>query len=257
MRYFIVFLCLFFSISYAQTGSDSIVFKPKIKGTVLNEKTLLPMINVHILNTTKINGTITNGSGLFEIEAVANDTLLVSSLGFETLKVIVTNDWIKNNNSILKLTEKIYVLNDIVVYNYKLTGYLEVDAKLIPVNDNYLANIEGLKMMYEIGDKSPSALTKVIGSVLNPIDFLYNTFSRKSKQMKKLKQLKADDEIRNLLATKFDRITLSSLLELDINDIPIILEKCNYSDNFIKTANDLQVLDAINSCYEEHKILNK
>ena len=45
--------------------------------------------------------------------------------------------------------------------------------------------------------------------------------------------------------------------QLQQDDIPLILENCNYSEYFIKTANDLQIMDAINSCYEEYKILKK
>lgn len=75
--------------------------------------------------------------------------------------------------------------------------------------------------------------------------------------MKKLKEMKKDDTVRNLLASKYDRETLAALLEIDKDDIPLILQNCNYSEYFIKTANDLQIMDAINSCYEEYKILNK
>ena len=42
--------------------------------------------------------------------------------------------------------------------------------------------------------------------------------------------------------------------EADIQDI---LSNCNYSKSFIKTANDLQILDAISGCYEEYKVLNR
>jgi hypothetical protein len=47
------------------------------------------------------------------------------------------------------------------------------------------------------------------------------------------------------------------MLGIDKKEIPEILERCNYSESFIKTANDLQVLDAINDCYEEYKILKR
>ncbi|MDX1326677.1 MAG: carboxypeptidase-like regulatory domain-containing protein, partial [Arenibacter sp.] len=40
-------------------------------------------------------------------------------------------------------------------------------------------------------------------------------------------------------------------------DIDDILSNCNYSQSFITTANDLQILDAISSCYEEFKVLNR
>jgi hypothetical protein len=68
--------------------------------------------------------------------------------------------------------------------------------------------------------------------------------------------MKKDDTVRNLLESKFDRETLAVLL-VSIKEIPEILQRCNYSDSFIKTANDLQIMDAISGCYEEYKILKK
>ena len=37
----------------------------------------------------------------------------------------------------------------------------------------------------------------------------------------------------------------------------LALRNCNFSDSFILTANDLQILDAISGCYEEFKVLNR
>ena len=75
--------------------------------------------------------------------------------------------------------------------------------------------------------------------------------------MRKLRQMKADDNIRNLLQSKFDRETLMAVLQLERNDLDMILNNCNYSDQFIRTANDLQILDAISECYEQYKVLNR
>jgi len=244
-------------MTFSQTEKDTIEVAKKVKGMVVNNETLLPMSNVHVINTTKVLGTTTNGSGQFEIEGVVNDTIIFTYLGFETVKTVITNDWVKTNNTKIKLTEKVYILEEIKVSQYNLTGYLEVDTKIIPVNDNYRANIAGLLASYEVGEKSPNAMSRVVRSVLNPADFLYNTFSKKSKEMKKLKQMKANDDIRKLLATKYDRETLASLLEISKDDIPLILQKCNYSEDFIKSANDLQILDAISGCYEEYKMLKR
>jgi hypothetical protein len=69
--------------------------------------------------------------------------------------------------------------------------------------------------------------------------------------------MKQDDEIRNLLQSKYDRETLVALLGLDPPEIDEILRRCQYSKTFIETANDLQVLDAISECYEEYKVLNR
>ena len=255
MRYFVVFLFALIS-NFCFSQSDSLV--TNLKGTVIHNETKLPMGNVHVINASRVKGTVTSPSGTFEIGAKVNDTLLFSYLGYETVKVKVTNDWIKQNPTKIYLTEKEYVLNEVVVAKYNLTGYVEVDTRLIPVSDDsYRYSISGLKAGYEGGAGKPGAISKILGSISNPADFLYNVFGKRPKEMKKLKEMKKDDTVRNLLATKFDRETLASLLEISKDDIPIILENCNYSEYFIKTANDLQIMDAINACYEEYKILKK
>ncbi len=255
MRYFIVFAFLMVS-SFVFSQNDTLI--SRIEGTVVNVETRLPINNVHVINTTRIKGTVTDGNGFFELNAKVNDTLLFSYLGFETIKVRVTNDWIKNKTAKVAITEKAYALEEVVVNKYNLTGFVEVDTKLIPViEDQYRYSISGLNAGYEVGNKSPTAVGKVIQSIFNPADALYNIFGKRPKQMRKLKQMKQDNTIRELLATKYDRQTLAALLEVGKEDIPLILENCNYSEYFIKTANDLQILDAISACYEEYKILKK
>ena len=69
--------------------------------------------------------------------------------------------------------------------------------------------------------------------------------------------MKDDFRIRELLNTKFDRETLVELLQIEKFDIDEILRNCSYSQNFIVSANDLQILEAISQCYEEFKLLNR
>ena len=155
------------------------------------------------------------------------------------------------------MTELGIALEEVVVRPIQLTGYVELDAKLIPVYDDYRYRISGIGSGYEGGSTSPGAVSKVLNSIFNPADFLYNVFGRRPKQMRKLRKMKEDDEIRNLLQSKFDRETLMMVLQLEKVDIDEILNKCNYSKNFITTGNDLQILDAISDCYEEYRILNR
>ncbi|GAA6768541.1 hypothetical protein AAFH68_44970 [Flavobacterium sp. CGRL1] len=86
---------------------------------------------------------------------------------------------------------------------------------------------------------------------------LYNFFGKNSRELKKLKDMKKDDTIRNLLETKYDRETIAVLLGISKDEIPEIMHRCNYSDAFIQSANDLQILDAISGCYEQYKVLKR
>ena len=53
------------------------------------------------------------------------------------------------------------------------------------------------------------------------------------------------------------KLKLTALLQVDKIDLDLLISECNYSQNFIRTANDLQILDAISECYEEYKILSR
>ena len=251
-------LVLLFICFVGISQEDESVTK-EIKGTVINAQTDFPLESVHIINLNQVKGTITDKGGKFSIPAAVNDTLYLTYLGFKPQKVRVTNDMFKfDEPTEISLTELAYALEEVVVTPYELTGYLEIDVKNLPVSNNaYQYSISGLNQSYEGGSKNPSAATKVLGAILNPADLLRNLFGKKPKQLRKLQQIKQDDDIRNLLASKFDRETLKELLQIQKMDIDDILNNCNYSKSFIATANDLQILDAISSCYEEYKVLNR
>ncbi|OQD43440.1 carboxypeptidase-like regulatory domain-containing protein [Croceivirga radicis] len=228
-----------------------------LKANVVNAQSDMPLESVHVINLNKVIGTITDAEGEFNINASVNDTLYFTFLGFKPQKIRVTNDMFKFGGTKIALTELAYALEEVVVRPYELTGYLEIDVKNLPVNSAYQYSISGLNKSYEAGNKNPGAVTKVLGAIMNPADLLRNLFGKKPQQMRKLRQMKEDDNIRDLLASKFDRETLTQLLQLTKMDIEDILSNCNYSTSFIQTANDLQILDAISGCYEEYKVLNR
>ncbi|WP_026976918.1 carboxypeptidase-like regulatory domain-containing protein [Flavobacterium tegetincola] len=254
MKYLAVFFfTLLSSFLFAQEKVESAT----IKGIIKDDTTGLLLANVNVINVNTVKGAVTNDKGEFSLMAFANDTLHVSLLGFKSIKVKVTNDWIKNKSTTIQLTQKAYALEEVTVRPYILTGYLEVDAKLIPTRENYRYSISGLSEGYEAGEYSPNAFGRVLGSIFNPADMLYNFFGKKPKELRRLKEMKKDDTVKNLLASKFDRETISALLGVTKSEIAEIMERCNYSEAFVKSANDLQIMDAISACYEEYKILKR
>lgn len=249
-----LFLFIIFAVSTLSFGQESAY----VKGKIVNAADDEPMENVNIVNLNQVYGTTTNSDGKFEIRAQANDTLHLSFLGFKSIKVRVTNDWINfGNETTIELTELALALEEVVVNKLKLTGYLEVDIKQVPIQKNVRYSISGLNTGYESSPSSPAVVTKVLGAIFNPADFLYNIFGKKPREMRKLRKMKKQDEIRTILASRFDREMLTALLQVDKVDLDLLISECNYSDDFIRTANDLQILDAISECYEEYKILSR
>jgi hypothetical protein len=254
MRYLVVFFLLCTSVASFSQENTTI---QKVSGTIQNDNTLLPIPNVNVINLNKAIGTTTNTKGYFEIEASVNDTLHISFIGFQSLKVRVTNDWIKNKTTKIQLTEKAIALEEVIIMPYNLTGYLEIDSKLIPMRENYRYSISGLQQGYEAGEYSPNAFGRVMGSIFNPADMLYNFFGKKPKELKRLKEIKKDNSVREMLESKYDREMIAVLLGIDKQELAEIMERCNYSEAFVKSANDLQIMDAISQCYEEYKVLKK
>lgn len=252
MKKTILFL-FFISFTASLLAQDDLI----VNGKVINSATEKPIENVHVLNLNQVKGAVTNKRGEFAIQATVNDTLYFSYLGFKSIRVRVTNDWLKYGAIKIKMTELSIALEEVVVRPVQLTGYVEVDARTIPIYDNYRYRIAGVATGYEGGNKQPGAVSKVLSAIFNPADFLYNVFGKRPAQMRKLRKMKEDDEIRNLLQNKFDRQTLMAVLQLERIDIDEILNNCNYSTDFIRTANDLQILDAISECYEEYRVLNR
>lgn len=253
MKQFYIFIISIFSMSMLMAQNQRMT----ITGEVLDGANDAMMTNVHIININSVKGVISNDKGKFEIDAEVNDTLYFTFIGYKPLKARVTNDWINYGDISIKLTEVGIALEEVVVSSHGLTGFLDVDAHNIPVYESRLRYaIPGLEVAYE-GGGTAAKINRTLTNILNPIASVARLFNKKNNQFKKLRKIKEDDEIRNLLQDKFDRETLVTLLQIEKVDIDQILRKCDYSKQFIKKANDLQILDAISDCYEEHKILER
>jgi hypothetical protein len=72
-----------------------------------------------------------------------------------------------------------------------------------------------------------------------------------------MKKLRDDDNIRQMLETKFNRELMMEYLNIDSQELNDLLNECNYSDCFIKQASDLQLIEAVLLCYENYKAIKK
>lgn len=251
-KFFILGFLFFAFIGFSQEETY-------MKGSVFSMQNNLPLENVNILNLNQVKGTITNIKGEFSIRAAVNDTLHFSFIGYKSIKVRVTSDMIKFSGTKIGMSEMAYALDEVIVTPYRLTGIVAIDAKYIPVNTVKQYSISGLNKGYESRGESGEVgvAGKILGAIFDPVDFLHKTFGAKHKQMRKLKKMKAEDEIRNTLLSKFDRETIAEMLEITKEELEEMLRNCKYSKEFIKEANDLQILDALAECYDEFKLFKK
>ncbi|AJA69832.1 hypothetical protein HX045_13130 [Myroides odoratimimus] len=242
MRNFTVFLFIILSV-LTVAAQD----RTSVKGTILNDKSFLPVDDVNVINISQVKGTISKRDGSFTVEANLNDSIHLSYPGYIPIKLKVTNDWLNNENLKIYFTENTIELDEILIKKFDLTGYLEVDTKLIELNE---------KMQFDFyrQNKTPYYGT-AMGTFFSPVDAVYNLFKGKDKKLKKIEAIKEDQNMIALMQTRYDREIVCGLLEITREDIVKSLQNCNYTDKFIYTATDFQIYQALNDCYDNSKLL--
>jgi hypothetical protein len=255
MQKLIIILCLFASLS-AFSQIDTLRIKT-LKGQIIHAENKNVLSAAHVLNLNTVAGTITNAKGYFELPTRVNDTILVSYLGYSSIKLKITNDLLKGNELEIALYEKPENIREVVIRSTNLIGVLEIDVKQVPKDRFSRIRINGLPQSYEVGRPKSKDFSSPVAALFQPVDFLYNLFGKKPKQLKKLQKLKKEDNLRKMLAGNFDREVMMEFLDMDRQELSELLTDCSYSDYFIKKASDLQMIEAILDCYENYKALKK
>ena len=188
MQKLIIILCFLASLS---TFSQADTLRTKVlKGQIIHAENKKVLSAAHVLNLNTVSGTITDDKGFFELPTKVNDTILVSYLGFTSIKLKVTNDLLKGNELEIALYEKPESVKEVVIRSTKLIGVLEIDVKQVPKDRFTRIHINGLPQTYEVGRPTTRIYDSPVDALFHPIDFVYNLFGKKPKQLKRLKQLK-------------------------------------------------------------------
>lgn len=226
-----------------------------LKGTTIDSESQKPLPNTHVINLNSVVATVSSSVGHFSIPVQVNDTIYFSYVGYQSIKLKVTNDLLKGNELEIQMFEAPVELKELKLKPYQLIGVLEVDSKMVPVNKYEKIHIAGLPQTFETGAPVAHVYNQPMDAVFHPIDYMYELFGKKPQQLKKLKKLKSEDELREMLEEKTNREVLMEYLEMDIEQFNSLLDYCNYSDYFIKNASDLQAIEAVLECYENFKAL--
>ncbi|MEO8760703.1 MAG: carboxypeptidase-like regulatory domain-containing protein [Bacteroidia bacterium] len=175
-----------------------------ISGTVLEQDSTTVMPYVYLLNSKTGNGTITDFNGKFTIIAQNSDTLTLQYVGYARRKYPVS--LIKNINDSMKQNVKI-VMRSMMINMQSITV---VAHKIKPNEIDYMKRYI-----------AQHAAPKGLDAFNSPITALYDQFSRKGKEQRKLQQIFQDILIQEEVAKKFNPEILRQLTEdetIDFDD---------------------------------------
>jgi len=257
MQKIIIFLLFTCSVHFISAQNKSQIKLGKLVGKIIDNKDNSPLQSADILNLNSVVGTTTNNNGRFEITAQANDTLFISYIGYQSIKLKVTNDLLKGNELLISMYNKVVNLDEVTLKPHELIGVLVVDAKNVPLDKFTRIHINGISQTYEIGRPTPQNYGSVLSALFNPIDFWYKKFGKKPKQLKRLEKIRKKQKVREIMEQKFSREVLMNYMDMSKKELDDLLDQCNYSDYFIKKASDMQIIEAVLDCYENYKAIKK
>lgn len=118
----LIFLCS--STTYAQ---KNVAIKGEIKAN------FLPASSVNIVNISQEIGTTSGLEGTFELKARENDTIVFSSIQYNSRTVIIDSLIFSKRFIQIELVEKVNNLEEVFISNISLTGNLKSDLASIEV----------------------------------------------------------------------------------------------------------------------------
>ena len=208
-----------------------------IYGTVVSQDSTKRLPNTHVINKSTYAGTITNGIGEFLMKAQVGDTLVFSNVSYQFFYYQVTGK--EGDNLLVKMQTRNYLLDEVSVTAYKLTSNdpkpMAIGEPMIPKNEDIF---------------TPEPLAPTLA---NPIDFLYYLFSRRPKQLEKLRELHQQDYYKRKLQEGSNREILVQITGLPKEELEAFMFYCKYADTYINTLNDYEFLMSLLACYEEYE----
>ncbi len=143
----LLFLLLLISFQFIDAQSRSFYLHGMLRDSI----TLIK--DVHVVNLNRQQGTFSNDYGQYRIIASLGDTIEFTSVQYETVRKVITDQIVFGKKLHLVLKRNSYVLDEIVLKKHDLTGILYTDRKKVP-KDSIAAIARGMnELIVEFSNK--------------------------------------------------------------------------------------------------------
>lgn len=155
-----------------------------IHGQLLTADSLLPLPNAHVISKYTRRGTISDQHGHFSITTRTNDSLLLTSVGFEKKIVHIPDSLIDAPYRFVMFMHKDTVrMEEVVVrsfYDWETFKYLMVNMKPVDPVD--------LEWIYEELERSLTEIRPAPVTIGGPIQALYNVLNRTARLQRQMER---------------------------------------------------------------------
>ncbi|MDH7445044.1 hypothetical protein [Aquimarina sp. 2201CG14-23] len=246
-----ILLCVFFLVALNHTFGQS----QKLRGFIVADS--LEGFAINIVNYTKKLGTTNDARGFFEIPASVHDSIIFSSVQYEVISIIVSENDLNNENLQVRLYPIVQKLDQVRVSNISLSGNINNDTKDIEVTP-FVSN-RSLGLPFKDRDPPTQVERRIYtaksGIIDRPINYLNGT-------LKKLKRIKAIEDLDKVIQkgkTTFNTSFFVDDLGLSENLIVDFMYYCaedEYFENLLENSKRFSLLEFFQQkviLYKAHK----
>ena len=203
------------------------------RSRVLNDSSLNPIKDCHIINKTQRTGTVSDGFGDFKITANVNDSIMFSALGFETLTIV--------------LSESMYDFG--LIIRLKPTAYEMEEVTIRPIIEKPLVT------KWEVYTPPlPNQGGINIPTGFSPVTALYNLFSKEGRQQKYYRKLMDRTADFMIIGEKFNGEIVAQITGLKDEELVKFMSYCNFSNDFLRNYSPETIKRAIRTKYQEYRV---
>lgn len=154
-------------------------------GQVYSFDEKLPLDYVHIVNKKTLDIAVSDPKGFFRISVHKNDILIITSVGYKKKEILVQDSLLSGKVHFFYLKPQRYLLENVSVGQYKLSGYTDIDVQLIP-DKKFIPDINlGIPKKEDV-ERKPIHKP----GIMNPVDLLYDIFGDTPKQMRMIEKIR-------------------------------------------------------------------
>lgn len=236
MKHAAIILILFFSaVAYAQES--------QVTGLLVDSATAEVLPFAHVQNYTSEVSVVSSERGHFQLPAKLGDTIVFSSVGYETLGWVVGEDWISGSKTI-RLPQDTVLLEDVIVS--EMPTEAEFKQRVIEYQpEDTTFWYHGMPLPKEKSDPtlSEKSINNPLFAILQPTDFLYHRFSKREKERRKYHKILQRQRVEQAAYTKFSRQWIGEMTQLEGDVLTDFIEYCDYSLEYLERTPQYMILE--------------
>jgi len=200
----------------------------------------VPYASVRVLGTKR--GVVADSNGFFSIVISQKDTLKISSIGYYDLIYLKRADKQVNYFEAVQMRSKIFELSSVQVL-----GKRRINLDNPFLRWEYKKKFQPKFWLFY----TPTGEPPPPPGLSSPISYLYDRFSRRGRDARKLRDMVAERARRKWYASRYNAEKVQTWTNIGADEIEEFMRFCPMPDGFLDEASEYEIIDRTFRCLEE------